>query len=43
MQHFLGPYKRVEAGDGYVGHGDKVKCPANVANLAERCRQCRGG
>ncbi len=30
--HFLEPYKRIEANDGYRGHADKVKCPKNNVN-----------
>jgi hypothetical protein len=32
LAHFLKPYKRVEANDGYHGHVDKVKCPKNDVN-----------
>jgi hypothetical protein len=34
--HFLNLYKWVEADKGYRGHADKVKCPANDANPAEK-------
>ncbi len=32
LAHFLKPYERVEADDGYRGHVDKVKCPKNDVN-----------
>ena len=33
------PGKRVEANNGYVGHAEKIKCPNNNCNPAEkRCR-----
>jgi hypothetical protein len=35
LAHFLEPYKRVEADDGYCGHADKVKCPKNDVNPVE--------
>jgi hypothetical protein len=36
LRHFLGPGEQVEANKGYVGHPDKIKCPHNVGNLAEK-------
>jgi hypothetical protein len=36
VHHFLDPGERVEADEGYVGHPDKIKCPQNVGNLAEK-------
>ncbi len=33
---FLDPGERVEADEGYVGHPEKIKCPQNVGNLAEK-------
>jgi hypothetical protein len=35
LAHFLEPYERVEADDGYRGHADKVKCPKNDVNPIE--------
>jgi hypothetical protein len=32
LAHFLKPYERIEADDGYRGHADKVKCPKNDVN-----------
>jgi hypothetical protein len=32
LAHFLEPYERVKADDGYRGHADKVKCPKNNVN-----------
>jgi hypothetical protein len=32
LAHFLEPYGRVEADNGYQGHADKVKCPKNDVN-----------
>jgi hypothetical protein len=32
LAHFLEPYERVEADDGYRRHVDKVKCPKNDVN-----------
>ncbi len=34
--HFLDPGEQVEADEGYVGHPDKIQCPQNVGNLAEK-------
>ncbi len=34
--HFLDPGERVEADKGYVRHPDKIKCPRNVGNTAEK-------
>ena len=45
-RHFLEPGKRVEADEGYAGHLDKEKCPANPCNPPEnlamqgRVRSC---
>jgi hypothetical protein len=36
LHHFLDPGKQVKANDGYIGHPDKIKCPQNVGNLAEK-------
>jgi hypothetical protein len=36
LHHFLDPGERVEADEGYVGHPDKIKCPQNVGNTAEK-------
>jgi hypothetical protein len=33
---FLGLGEQVEANEGYVGHPDKIKCPQNVGNPAEK-------
>jgi hypothetical protein len=47
LRHFLDPGERVEANEGYVGHPNKIKCPQNVGNPAEkwamqgRVRACR--
>jgi hypothetical protein len=35
LVHFLEPYKRVKADNGYRGHADKVKCPKNDVNPAK--------
>jgi hypothetical protein len=32
LAHFLEPYNRVKANNGYRGHADKVKCPKNSVN-----------
>ncbi len=36
MRNFPKPGERVEADKGYRGHKDKVKCPVNGANPAEK-------
>jgi hypothetical protein len=36
MHHFLDPGEQVEVNEGYVGHPDKIKCPLNVGNLADK-------
>jgi hypothetical protein len=36
LRHFLDPAERVEADKGYVGHPEKIKCPQNVGNPAEK-------
>ncbi len=36
--HFLEPYERVEANDGYRGHADKVKCPKINVNPVENLK-----
>jgi hypothetical protein len=36
LPNFLEPGKQVKANEGYQGHRDKVKCPANDANPAEK-------
>ncbi len=36
LRHFLDPGEQVEAAEGYVGYPDKIKCPQNVGNLAEK-------
>jgi hypothetical protein len=36
LHHFLDPGEQVEAKEGYVGHPNKIKCPQNVGNLAEK-------
>jgi hypothetical protein len=36
--HFLDPSKQVEADEGYAGHPDKVKCPANALTPEEKRR-----
>jgi hypothetical protein len=38
LAHFLEPYERVEADDGYRGHADKVKCPKNDVNPVENLK-----
>ncbi len=38
LAHFLEPYERVEADDGYRGHEDKVKCPKNDVNPVENLK-----
>jgi hypothetical protein len=34
--HFLDQGERVEANKGYVGHPNKIECPQNVENPAEK-------
>jgi hypothetical protein len=34
--HFLDLGEQVKADEGYVGYPDKIKCPQNVGNLAEK-------
>jgi len=34
--HFLDPGERVEADEGYAGHPDKIKCPANAVTQEEK-------
>jgi hypothetical protein len=34
--HFLDPGERVEADEGYAGHPDKIKCPANAVPQEEK-------
>ncbi len=36
LHHFLDPGELVEANEGYVGHRNKIKCPQNVSNPAEK-------
>ncbi len=36
LHHFLDPGEQVETDEGYVVHPDKIKCPQNVGNLAEK-------
>ncbi len=36
LRQFLDPGEQVEAGEGYIGHPDKIKCPQNVENPAEK-------
>jgi hypothetical protein len=36
LRNFLDAGERVEANEGYVGHPDKIVCPQNVGNLAEK-------
>ncbi len=36
LHHFLDPGEQAEANEGYVGHPDKIKCPQNVRNPAEK-------
>ncbi len=36
LHHFLDPGEQVEADEGYVGHPDKIQCPQNVGNPAEK-------
>jgi hypothetical protein len=36
LHHFLDPGEQVKADEGYVGHPDKIKCPQNVGNTAEK-------
>jgi hypothetical protein len=38
LAHFLEPYERVKADDGYRGHADKVKCPKNDVNPVENLK-----
>ncbi len=35
LAHLLEPGERVKAGNGYVGHADKIKCPNNDCNPKE--------
>ncbi len=32
----MDPGERVEADEGYIGHPNKIKCPQNVGNTAEK-------
>jgi hypothetical protein len=36
LHHFLDLEEQVKADEGYVGHPDKIKCPQNVCNPAEK-------
>jgi hypothetical protein len=36
LHHFLDRGEQVEADEGYIGHPDKIKCPQNVVNPAEK-------
>ena len=36
LAHLLEPGERVEADNGYVGHPEKIKCPLNDCNPAEK-------
>ncbi len=36
LNHFLDPGEQAEADEGYVGYPDKIKCPQNVGNPAEK-------
>jgi hypothetical protein len=36
LRHFLDPWEQLEAEEGYAGHPDKIKCPQNVGNPAEK-------
>jgi hypothetical protein len=36
LGHFLDPREQADADEGYVGHPDKIKCPQNVGNPAEK-------
>jgi hypothetical protein len=36
LHHVLDLGEQVEADEGYVGHPDKIKCPQNVGNPAEK-------
>jgi hypothetical protein len=36
LRHFLDPGEQVKADEGNVGHPNKIKCPQNVGNLAEK-------
>ncbi len=36
LHHFLDPGEQVKANKGYIGHPDKIKCPQNVGNTAEK-------
>ncbi len=36
LHHFLDPGEQVEADKGYVRHPNKIKCPQNVGNPAEK-------
>lgn len=38
LAHFLDPYERVEADNGYRGHVEKVKCPKNANNRPEKVK-----
>ena len=42
LRNFLKPGERVKTDEGYRGHADKIKCPANDAN-PEEIGQCSGG
>jgi hypothetical protein len=36
LRHFLKPGKWVKANESYRGHADKIKCPGNNENPAEK-------
>jgi hypothetical protein len=36
LHHFLDPGEQVKADKGYPGHPDKIKCPQNVGDPAEK-------
>jgi hypothetical protein len=36
LRHFFDSGERVEADKGYIGYPDKIKCPQNVGNPAEK-------
>jgi hypothetical protein len=36
QHHFLDPGEQVKANEGYIGHPNKIKCPQNVGNPAEK-------
>ncbi len=36
LRHFLDPGEQIEADEGHVRHPDKIKCPQNVDNTAEK-------